>query len=142
MRERLSSSPDQQRRRGQTTAEFALVATLFLLMLFGSMLMGLTVYRYYTVCSAAREAVRYAIVHSPASQYPATISQIQQIAINYAAALDPKLLTVNVTWPADPSLPSRSDAQVQVSYTFKLAIPFLSPINLTLSSTSKMLASQ
>ena len=61
---------------GQAMVEFAMVVSVFLLMLFGIMLMTLTVSYYNTVNSAAREAVRYAIVHSPNSANPATTAQI------------------------------------------------------------------
>ncbi|MBF6571254.1 MAG: pilus assembly protein [Candidatus Binataceae bacterium] len=129
-------------RAGQTLLEFALAATLLFLLIFGIMEMALAVYSYNTVCSAAREAVRYAIVHSPTGPNPSTTSQIQQVAIDYAVDLNPKQLTVNVSWPNDANLPSQADAQVQVSYHYQLQIPSVSPVTLTLSSTSRMLVSQ
>jgi len=128
--------------RGQTMVEFAMVASVFLLLLFGIMQMALMVYNYNTVCSAAREAVRYAIVRSPTSPNPATTAQIQQIAINTAVGLNTSQLTVAVSWPADASLPAQSDARVQVSYQYQLQIPFFSPLTMTLASTSQMLVSQ
>ncbi len=127
---------------GQTMVEFALVASVFLLLLFGVMQMALTVYNYNTVCSAAREAVRYAIVHSPSSANPATTAQIQQIAVNNAVGLDSSQLTVTVSWPSDANLPLQKDAQVKVSYLYQLRIPFVTPVSLTLASTSQMLVSQ
>jgi Flp pilus assembly protein TadG len=127
---------------GQAMAEFAMVSAVFLLLLFGIMMMTLTVYDYNTVCSAAREAVRYAVVHSPASANPATTAQIQQIAINNAVSLVPSGLTVTVSWPSDAKLTSQKDAQVTVSYTYQLAVPFLSSIAMTVSSSSQMLVSQ
>jgi Flp pilus assembly protein TadG len=122
--------------------EFAMVASVFLMLLFGIMQMALTVYNYNTVCSAAREAVRYAIVRSPKTTNPATTAQIQQIAINNAVGLDPSKLTATLTWPVDANLPLQTDAQVKVSYLYQLQIPFFSPVSLTLSSTSQMLVSQ
>jgi Flp pilus assembly protein TadG len=129
-------------RGGQTGVEFALVAAVFLLLLFTAIQIGLAVYKYNTVCEAARESVRYAIVHSPTSANPATTAQIQQVAINAAPAV--KLTTSNVTvsWPADANLPSLKDAQVKISYNYSFRIPFMSPATLTLTSTSRMLVSQ
>ena len=127
---------------GQALAEFTTAATVLILLLFGIMELALGVYYCNTVCSAAREAVRYAIVHSPTSPNPATNAQIQAVATNYAVNLNPANLTVSVSWPADASLPSQSDAQVQVSYNYQLRVPFLSPITMTVSSTSQMLVSQ
>ena len=122
--------------------EFAMVASVFLLLLFGIMEMGFAVYNYNTACSAAREAVRYAIVHSPTGPNPATTSQIKQVAINYAPALNLTPSDINVTFPADPNLPSQDDAQVTISYNYHLQVPFLSPVTLKLTSTSQMLVSQ
>ena len=135
----LGASPNPP---GQTMVEFAMVASVFFLLLFGIIEMSYAVCNYNTVCSAAREAVRYAIVHSPTSANPATIAQIQQIAIRNAVSLDPSQLTVNVSWPADANLPLQQDAQVQVSYRYQLNLPFRPPLTLTLVSTSQMLVSQ
>jgi Flp pilus assembly protein TadG len=128
--------------RGQTLVEFAMIASVFLMLLFGIMQMALTVYNYNTVCSAAREAVRYAIVRSPSSVNPATSAQIQQVAVNNAVGLDPSKLTATLTWITDANLPLQKDAQVRVSYLYQLTIPFFSPVTLTLSSTAQMLVSQ
>lgn len=139
---RIASLSSTRKCAGQTMVEFAMVASLFLLLLFGVMQMALTVYNYNTVCSAAREAVRFAIVHSPASANSATTAQIQQVAMNEAVGLNSSQLTVTVSWPADAKLPLQKDAQVTVSYQYQLKIPFLSPVTLTLASTSQMLVSQ
>lgn len=132
----------RRRPAGQTMVEFAMVASVFLLLLFGIMEMGFAVYNYNTACSAAREAVRYAIVHSPTGPNPATIPQIKQVAINYAPALNLTSSDINVTFPADANLPSQDDAQVTISYKYQLDVPFLSPVTLKLTSTSQMLVSQ
>jgi Flp pilus assembly protein TadG len=119
-----------------------MIAVAFLSLVFGLMFLGSAVYCYNTVSEAAREAVRYAIVHSPSSAAPATTSQIQQVAINYASGLDSTQLTIAVSWPADKNIPKKNDAQVQVSYPYKLKIPFVGPVTLNLTSTSRMLVSQ
>jgi hypothetical protein len=110
--------------------------------MFAVMQMALSVYNYNTVCTAAREAARYAMVHSPTSANPATNAQIQQIAINSAVSLNSSQLTVTVSWPTDANLPSLKDAQVKVSYLYQLQIPLMSPVSLTLVSTSQILVSQ
>lgn len=134
--------PTGYRQSGQTTVEFAVTATVFILLFVGLMEIPLAVYDYNTVCSAAREAVRYAIVHSPTGPDPVPDSQIQAVAINSAVDLDPKQLTVSVSWPPDANLPKQEDARVAVSYNYQVQIPFLAPIKLTLSSASQMLTSQ
>jgi Flp pilus assembly protein TadG len=138
----------RQSRAGQTVAEFALSATVFLLLVFGVMEMALNVYNYNTACAAAREAVRYAIAHSPTSANPATKSQIRQVAINYAPALNLTASNISVSWVADPNLARTTpvcpscDALVVISHQYRLQIPFVAPIALTISATSQMLVSQ
>lgn len=141
---KLAAAPFSKRRpqAGQAAVEFALSAALFILLLFGVVEMALAAYNYNMVCSAAREAVRYAIVHSPTSPNPATVSQIQQVAIDYAPALNLTSSNISVNWPADANLPSMNDAQVTISYNYQIAVPFLQPVALTLTTTSQMLVSQ
>jgi len=128
--------------RGATMAEFAMVAGVCFMLLIAVMEMSSAVYSYHMVCTAAREGVRYAIVHSPTSANPATTDQIQDYAKTYASGLDASQLTVTATFPNDPRLVTQKDAQVVVSYNYPLSIPFMSPITLSLTSTSKMLVSQ
>ena len=123
-------------------AEFAMVALVCFGLLYAVMQMSSAVYSYHMVSSAAREAVRYAIVHSPTGPNPASTDQIEQVAKDYASGLDQSQLTVTATFPNDPRLSTQKDAKVVVTYNFPLSIPFISPITLSLSSTSKMLVSQ
>jgi Flp pilus assembly protein TadG len=127
------------RSQGQTTVELAMVATVLFVLLFAIIEMGLVIYRYNMICSAAREAVRYAIVK------PSDTTGIKQQAINSAPFLSAGDITV--TFPADtkPGLNSRNDARVAISYSYSLRIPLLplpsSVSDLTLSSSSQMLCS-
>jgi Flp pilus assembly protein TadG len=119
-----------------------MVATAFLLMLSGVMMMGEAVLAYNSMSSAAEEAVRYAVANGPNSPVPATTAQIQQIAISTAPEVPLKASNVTVTWPTDANLSTRSDAKVVVSYDYPLKIPFMSKVTLHLSATSQMMASQ
>jgi Flp pilus assembly protein TadG len=125
---------------GQAMAEFAAVALVFFLLLFGIMGMGIVVYRYNTVGDAAREAARYAVVHGPSSQNPATTDQIAAIAVSYAPFLSAG--DVTVTFPADPTLPKQKDAKVSISHNYTQNIPIMSAVTLNLTSSSQMLLSQ
>jgi Flp pilus assembly protein TadG len=127
---------------GATMVEFGLVAVAFFLLIFGIIQMALAVFAYNTVCSADREAVRYAMVHGPSSANPATNSQIQQVAINAAPSLQLSTSNITVSWPSDANLPSIKDAQVKISYNYRFQIPFMSPVTLKLTATSQMLVSQ
>jgi hypothetical protein len=58
--------------RGQALVEFALVAPLLFLMLFGIITFGTWVFYQQQLTNAAREAARYAAIHSATSQCPTT----------------------------------------------------------------------
>jgi TadE-like protein len=56
--------------RGQTLAELALVAPLFFMVIFGIIIIGLGIFYQQQVTNAAREAARYAAIHSATAQCP------------------------------------------------------------------------
>ena len=128
---------------GQTAAEFAMIATVLFLLMFGLMTVGSAVYSYNTISSAAREAVRYASVHSATSANPATNDQITKVAKQYARGVNLADTDVTISWPADPNPDMKKpDAQVRIAYTYHLKVPFMRPVALALSSTARMLVSQ
>jgi Flp pilus assembly protein TadG len=130
---------------GQAMVEFAMAATIFLLLMFAIIELAMVVYSYNTISHAARECVRYAIVHSPTGPDPSTTSQIQKVTVLYADLPAPNQLVpgdVSVTFPADPNLPSEQDAQCTVSLNYSLRIPFLPSKTLPLTATARMLVSQ
>ena len=133
-----------RRSPGQTFAEFAVSAGVFLLLLFGIMQMAMAVNAYNDVSTAAREAARYAVVHSPTSNNSPSVgpsySDIQQQAVNYAPFLSTS--DVTVSFPADARIPTQTDALIQITHTYPLNIPFMSAVNLSLSASSRMLVSQ
>jgi hypothetical protein len=58
--------------RGQTLVEFALVAPIFVVVLSGIITLGIGVFYQQQLTNAAREAARYAAIHSATSQCPTT----------------------------------------------------------------------
>jgi len=144
MNRRMISLLLARKSAGQAMAEFAVVAAAFLLLIFGIMEMGLAVNAYNDVSTAAREAARYAVVHSPTSaNNPSTTppySDIQQQAVGYAPFLSTS--DVTVSFPADAQLTTQKDALVQITHSYPLNIPFMSAVNLQLSASSRMLVSQ
>lgn len=130
---------------GQGTVEFALSATILLMLMFAIFEMSMVVYSYNTISHAARECVRYAIVHSPTGPNPATTTQIKNVAVSYADLPAPNQLTANdvaVSWPADPNLPSEDDAQCNISLNYNLRVPFLPSKTLHLTASARMLVAQ
>lgn len=129
----------RHRQSGQTIIEFALGGATYLLLLLAAIDFAYAVFSYNEVASAAREAVRYAIVHGPNSPSPATTAQIQQAAINAAVGVPLATSNVTVSWSSDARLSSQKDAQVTISYNYHL---LTMPVSFTLTSKSQMLASQ
>ena len=58
--------------RGQTLVETALVMPLFIMVLFGIIVLGIGVFYQQQLTNAAREAARYAVVHSATAVCPTT----------------------------------------------------------------------
>lgn len=73
-------------RRGQTLVEMALVLPLLLMTLFGITVLGIGVFYQQELANAAREAARYAAIHSATAQCPTVASQVG----SPAGAYDPK----------------------------------------------------
>jgi Flp pilus assembly protein TadG len=142
MRPRFPGRACRRISAGQAATEFAMLASTFVLLIFAVMQYALATFAYNAVAEASGEAARYASVHSPTSPNPATVAQIQAVATGAAPSLDPATVTVTVSWPADPTAPTQTDAKVLVAYAYTLAIPFITPISLTLVSTAQMVVSQ
>lgn len=65
---RLRHRPGEE--RGQTLVEFALAAPLFFMVLMGVIVLGIVVFYNQQLGNAAREAARFASVHSASAQCP------------------------------------------------------------------------
>lgn len=61
---------------GQTMVELALTAPLFFMVLFGIIILGTGVFYQQQISHAAREAARFAVVHSGSAQCP-TVSNLE-----------------------------------------------------------------
>jgi hypothetical protein len=61
-----------QSRSGQTMVEAALVMPLFIMVLFGIIVLGIGVFYQQQLTNAAREAARYAAIHSATARCPTT----------------------------------------------------------------------
>jgi Flp pilus assembly protein TadG len=147
------SLPLPGRPAGQTLTEFAMTVTLFSMFLFGIMQLGLAVNAYNSMSTAAHEAARYAMVHSPTSANspcPSTGScpSVAQQAVNYAPFLAKTDVTAtfscqSTTPPSCNAASSNSDyAVVSITHAYPLNIPFMSSVNLNLKANSQMLVSQ
>jgi Flp pilus assembly protein TadG len=124
-------------RRGVAAVEGAIVLSVFLLILFGMLDLGLLVLDYNTLSEASRRLARQAIVHgqmaAPAMTVwgPATVTGTAADGTDYATALSPELATFNLSnvtysieWPAGTNRPD-DPVQVTVTYQYPPIIPYL-----------------
>lgn len=153
-----------QRARGQALAEFALVAPIFFVLLFGIIEGGRFILYYETLNNATREGARYAIVHgyntscaaggpsgpmepprpAPGCHDPLGLKVGQQVK-NTAFGMLGSAVSVDACWiNPDPLQPEcsgtngrDSDVRVTATYTYGSLIPLLPlpPITITAEST-------
>jgi Flp pilus assembly protein TadG len=129
-------------RRGVSMVEAAVVYPVTMLLLIGTLVLGIAVFRYQQLQALAREGARYASVHGPtyASENPqASIASPLDIQTHVltpmAAGLDG--LGCTVTWnPNPPTANPPSTVTVQVTYAWTPEAYFSKQtVNLTASST-------
>ena len=130
----------KHRQRGSALLEFALAFLVFFFVVYGIMEFGRIVASYNIIAGAAREGVRYAVVHGSASGSAASASDIQTVVRNWAIGLDTNSVVVATTWT--PGNAPGSQVKVKASYT---VTPFTSLIlhnGITVQSSSQMTISQ
>ena len=111
-----------QGRRGVSAVEAAVVYPITILLLLGTVVLGLGVFRFQQLQCLAREGARYASVHGP--QYAAdsgnayatnqtVLAQIETLAVG----LETNNLSCAVTWnPNPPTTTTPSTVSVQLTY--------------------------
>jgi len=100
--------------RGQTLVETALVLPLFLMVVFGIIVLGTGLFYQQQVVNAAREAARYAAIHSATAECPTS----SWLDVNLGMVPDPSVLSANDDCdpatldgvnPANPQWPAMQD---------------------------------
>jgi Flp pilus assembly protein TadG len=132
----------QETRRGTSLVEAAIVYPTTLLLLIGTLVLGLGVYRYQQLQSLAREGARYAAVHGPtyaseqSSSYATSTTVLAAIdSMATAGGIQTSELSCTVTWsPNPPTSSPPSTVTVQLSYNW---VPegYFSSTNWTITST-------
>jgi hypothetical protein len=122
----------RHRGRGQALVEFALVFPMFMLLLFTIISLGLYVFYNQQLEAAAREAARYAAIHSSTAQCP-TVSRIDPIGPNrpdgYHRCDAPEDGWPRMTGAARSAIGGMAPAQVSVSACWSGLIDSASPPN-------------
>ena len=115
---------DRPDRRGAAMLEAAVVYPVTMLLLIGTVVLGIAVFRYEQLQALAREGARYASVHGPtyASDTPnASVASSTDIENNVLTPMAHGLsgLTCSVTWnPNPPTTGAPSTVTVQLSYSW------------------------
>jgi Flp pilus assembly protein TadG len=147
--------PSYPRRKAATMVETALVFTAFMMLIVGSIDLGVAVFRYHVLSDAARIGVRKAIVHgSNASSSwnggpwgtttygpkAANDSDVKAQAIApYLVGMDTSKVNVTISWPDGSNAPEKKvTVTLSTTWTPILGFIFGSP-TYTLSASSTML---
>ncbi len=115
----------RNRRSGQSMVEFALTFALVLMLVVGIFEIGRALWSYTTVSFAARQAARYAIVHSDLGETGADSTSIDNAVKSNAIGLDPDQLVITKAWTPDNSRGSQFTITVQYPVGFVAAPLFL-----------------
>jgi len=127
--------------RGQAMAEFALVLTPCLALIFGIINFALALYCYDFVCYSAQEAARYATVNGATSPTPATAASVTSyVDALVAGVLNTHNVTVTTTW--SPNNSPGSTVTVTVSYSYPPLTSLVSSVTIALTRTAAMVITQ
>jgi Flp pilus assembly protein TadG len=126
--------------RGTVVLEFGLAFLVFFSVIYGIMEFGRIVASYNILSAAAREGVRYAVVHGSASGSVATASDIQDVVRRWAIGMDASAVVVTTTWT--PGNAPGNQVQVNASYTISPFTALILKNDITLQSSSQMAISQ
>jgi Flp pilus assembly protein TadG len=109
--------------KGQTLVEFALLLPVLLFVTFVIIDLGRGIYYYSSIHNAAREGVRYGIIH------PCDEEEMIDTAVNYAFGLGLEGTDVAYAGLGDPQTVDgfpNPTVRVRVNYTFTPATPLVS----------------
>ncbi len=120
---------------GGAVLETALVMPVFLLMVVGLMQFGVVLFGYCAASFAARNAARFASVHSGTSLAPATAASVQA-SVTPWLFMGAKTGTPNVAvqWPSGNTI--GYPVQVTVTETYSVVLPFTTIKSLSMSAAA------
>jgi len=118
--------------RGAVAVEFAIIATLLLMLVFGIVQFGTTYSKYQVFLNAAREGARAGAVRASL----ADIGQaVDEASVGYPRS-EPPTITVNGGPPSDPPCNDDTvgeDLRVSWQQVFPIQIPFLPDMSPTVT---------
>lgn len=150
MSRRARHPQSRHRRKGQALVEFALIAPLFFLLLFGIIEAGRFIFYYEILNNATREGARYAIVNgantigcSTGPAAPGTtscdpagndvIARVRQAAIGVSGTI-----TVVPTWSNPANNGRGATVTVEATYTYSSLVPLVPLPPITVAAESSL----
>jgi len=134
---------------GQALAEFALIAPLFFLILFGIIEGGRFIFYYEVLNNATREGARYAIVNgantigcSTGPSAPGTTScdptgaDVIRVVRSNAFGIPPASVSVTPTWAPDNG--RGSTVTIGATYSYRTLIPLVPLPAITVAAESNL----
>ena len=128
MRVCWSGLPRAHNSRAVSTVSFALIAPIFLLIVFSTMEMGRVFNAWMVITNEAREAARYGAVTYDASQDRASEQSIEQSTVtSFISQRLSGVLDLNNLSPA-PTVIITSDDRPKIQVTIYYKVPLVVPI--------------
>jgi Flp pilus assembly protein TadG len=124
--------------RGVAAVEFAIVAPLFFLMIFGMIEFGRAIMVQQVLTNAAREGARLAVLDSPTPTHGKVVSTV--VAYLNNESLSGATVTINPTEPttAGYGMPVTVTVQIPFSYVSWLPAPWFLKGSTTLTASTVM----
>jgi len=131
--------PVPQRRplgqKGSALIEFALVFSVFFMIVFGFIQFSLMLFTFNNATYASRVAVRYAVVHGSTATYTCTSTDISNIVSPLLWGAPSGSTTVTTTWSPNNTPGSTVSINVAIQYAPKL--PFFPAKIFPLGTTAR-----
>ena len=136
--------------RGSALAEFAIVSTAALTLIFGIIDFGRALYTYHLVSEAARLGSRYAVVRGSTACAGGTPDPLQSYVSSQAPGIDPSQMIVNTRCTNTTGCSSSATpwsgygclVTVNVQYPFRFIVALMPQFQFTMASSSAMVISQ
>lgn len=120
---------------GGAVLEVALVLPFLLLVVIGTMQFGVALFGYCSASFAARNAVRFASLHSSTSLVPATTASVQASISPYMwMGNQASAPTITPTWPSGNTV--GYPVKVSVSVPYKVVLPFTTQKQITITAVA------
>lgn len=121
---------------GGAVLETALLLPLLLLLIIGAMQISVLLFGYCSASFAARNAVRFASLHSSTSLVPATAASVQAAVTPYMwMGTQSAAPTITPSWPSGNIV--GYPVSVSASVTYNVVLPFMTRRSVTLTCVAQ-----